>query len=415
MNATGPSDQMPGTAGQRKNLTHMHKRKKTTIRLLACLAALLVLTQVSAGEPSRLRISLLTCSPGDELYSTFGHNALRIVDSAAGTDIVYNFGVFDFYDPNFYMKFVRGKLLYMLDQEHFGDFLYNYTMEDRSVSEQLLNLDPTEKQKLQEFLFNNLRPENKYYKYDFLFDNCSTRLRDLVLEKQGRSAVTASILSEPGRTFRNHIHYYLNKNGMHWAKLGIDILLGSRLDRPMTNREAMFLPDYLEKGFDSSALGSEMLVTEKITLYKKSKEPDTSKRLPPPTVLAFSAFLAAMLLLSIFKSAWATRLLALGDFLLFFLTGVIGILLLFMWTATDHQICRDNYNLLWALPTHFLAAFFIRSDKPIARLYFQAVVFLSAALLMAWFFLPQEMNPAMLPLVFAIGWRSYRISRMQVK
>ena len=125
----------------------------------------------SAQEtPSALRISLVTCSPGSELYSVFGHNALRIVDSAAGTDIAYNFGTFNFDDPDFYTKFVRGKLMYFLSQENFTDFLYAYNYFKRGVSEQVLNLTDTEKKAIQKALFENLSEENRYYKYDFFYD-----------------------------------------------------------------------------------------------------------------------------------------------------------------------------------------------------------------------------------------------------
>ena len=126
---------------------------------------------------------------------------------------------------------MRGKLLYYLDQENFGDFLYNYSADNRSVSEQVLALTCSEKKDMQQFLFTNLRPENRSYKYDFLFDNCTTRLRDLVMKKSGKNYLTADILSNQPTSFRNHIHYYLDMNRMHWSKLGIDLLLGAKLDR----------------------------------------------------------------------------------------------------------------------------------------------------------------------------------------
>jgi hypothetical protein len=140
----------------------------------------------SQSDACELRISLITCSPGTELYSTFGHSALRVTDKSNGTDIIFNYGVFNFYDPDFYAKFVRGKLLYYLDQQNFTDFLQDYASENRSVSEQVLSMNCMEKKEMQQFLFTNLRPENKTYKYDFLFDNCTTRLRDLVFIKSGK-------------------------------------------------------------------------------------------------------------------------------------------------------------------------------------------------------------------------------------
>src|SRR5690606_31625041 len=132
-------------------------------------------------DTSRTRISLLTCTPGSELYSVFGHSALRVVDSNAVTDIVYNYGTFDFNDPNFYSKFVRGKLNYYLSTEYFRDFVYGYRLEGRGITEQVLLLTAEEKLALKKFLRENLKPENRHYAYDFFLDNCTTRLRDLII------------------------------------------------------------------------------------------------------------------------------------------------------------------------------------------------------------------------------------------
>lgn len=357
-----------------------------------------------------LRISLLTCSPGAELYSTFGHSALRVVDASTGTDIVYNYGVFDFYDPQFYTKFVRGKLRYYLDQEAYVDFLYAYQRENRAVREQVLSLSCAEKTAMQQFLFNNLRPENRTYAYDFLFDNCTTRLRDLILGKSGPSPFqTSDIQDGQPRTFRNHIHSYLNANRMPWAKLGIDILLGSRLDRKMTNAEAMFLPDYLEKALDSSRSPQGALVAQRHLLYNR-KEIQEAGGLPfSPALLGW--LLAALTLVATFTRGNAFRYLLAGlDAGIFFIAGCIGILLVFMWTGTDHQVCRDNLNLLWAIPLHAVAAFFVRSRRPSWKAYFHYTALLTILLLLSWAILPQALNPALIPFVCIIGLRAWDIA-----
>lgn len=386
------------------------RRKSVTVLLLTFLAAA---TAAQTGSDScRIRIGLLTCSPGTELYSTFGHSALRVTDSATGTDIVYNYGVFDFYDPQFYVKFVRGRLLYFLDREAFPDFLRNYEYEDRSVSEQVLDIDCTRKAEIQRFLSENLRPENRSYRYDFLFDNCTTRLRDLILGHAGPGTSTAVILEAPDRTFRDHIHHYLDGNRMHWSKLGIDILLGSPLDRPMTNHEALFLPDYLERGIDSTRSASRPLVASKHVHHSRQAPPAGGSPAIPPTALAFGAVAALMGWASLSKgNRFATGVLALGDFLLFLLAGLVGLLLVFMWTGTDHRVCSDNLNLLWAIPTHAAAAFHIRRKGRIASLYFLTTAAISVLLLLAWYFLPQRLNPALLIPVVLMAWRGWAISR----
>ena len=199
------------------------------------------------------RISLLTCAPGNELYSTFGHTAMRIQDSLSGMDIVYNYGTFDFDDPDFYMKFVRGKLDYSLSVDNYPDFMYEYQYYQRSVQEQELNLSCAEKQQIITALTINMQGTNRLYKYDFVYDNCTTRVRDLIFRSLPGSAVARHLVPE-GTTARNLIHSYLDKGGEPWSKLGIDILLGARLDKPVDNNVAMFLPDYLLKGVDSAAI-----------------------------------------------------------------------------------------------------------------------------------------------------------------
>jgi hypothetical protein len=268
----------------------MHSRISTLLKVWVILLAL-PLGSIAQNDSAGLRISLLTCSPGAELYSTFGHSALRIVDSSSGTDIVYNFGVFDFYDPDFYLKFVRGKLLYYLDQQAFSDFTYGYALEGRQISEQVLSLPEGSKKRLQRYLFKKVRPENRSYKYDFLYDNCTTRLRELIMRSIPNEGKLVCVPRPGEQTFRKHLHTYLDGNGKDWAKLGIDILLGRRLDRIMTDNEAMFLPDYLEKGIDGTTINGRPLVSEKIELLpRRLAGVPTSE--PPMSLLVLGLFLS---------------------------------------------------------------------------------------------------------------------------
>jgi hypothetical protein len=138
--------------------------------------------KLQAQENTRLRISLLTCTPGEELYSIFGHSALRIIDSNSVSDIVYNYGTFNFNDEGFYLKFIRGKLKYYISIENTSDFIYSYKAEGRGITEQVLMLSNEESYHIQHALNENLKEENKYYAYDFFLDNCTTRLRDLILK-----------------------------------------------------------------------------------------------------------------------------------------------------------------------------------------------------------------------------------------
>ncbi|MDQ2752374.1 MAG: DUF4105 domain-containing protein, partial [Bacteroidota bacterium] len=277
----------------------------------------------------RVRISLLTCAPGAELYSTFGHTALRIQDSTKGTDLVYNYGTFDFNDPQFYTKFVRGKLDYTLSVDKFADFMYEYEEEQRSVQEQWLNLTCAEKQQIITALVINLQGANRYYKYDFIYDNCTTRVRDIIFHSLPGSSVKNKLVPE-GTTARNLIYSYLDRGGEPWSKLGIDILLGAKLDKPVDNNVAMFLPDYLLKGIDSATINhTQLLVRQKQTLLNMETpiEP-TGNYVPLITFAIVCSLIASLYFLPYGRAKTFCRVM---DSFLLYLTGLLGLLLMFMW------------------------------------------------------------------------------------
>jgi hypothetical protein len=357
------------------------------------------------GQDScHLRISLLTCSPGEELYSTFGHSAIRVVDSLHHDDIVYNYGTFDFDDPNFYSKFTRGKLLYYLSTEDFPSFKQAYTEEKRGMTEQVLNLNCNERQRMYALLKNNLLGDNKFYKYDFLFDNCTTRLRDL-LEKASDSSVHFAKVVKQKATFRQLIYEYLDRNDKQWSKLGIDMLLGARLDRAMTDREVMFLPDYLMKSFDSSTIGSKNVVQAKSNVISIGVSAERKSFVGNP-IFIFSILLLLIALLSFSKSQRIIWYLSFFDSFLFFIIGTFGLLMLFMWFGTEHIMCKDNYNLLWAWPTHAVFAFYMNAKKTWKSNYFKATAVVNSLLLLLWLILPQHLNTALLPILLLVVFRS---------
>jgi hypothetical protein len=362
-----------------------------------------------AQDSCNLRISLLTCSPGEELYSTFGHTALRVQDAARGADYVFNYGTFEF-GPDFYTKFIRGKLLYFLSVEDFNDFLYEYKLQSRSIQEQVIQLSCDEKQKLYVALQNNAQEQNRYYRYDFLFDNCTTRAGDIVAKNANSPVVFKNILPKNTPSFRNLIHEYLNAGHEYWSKLGIDILLGAKLDGKVSNREAMFLPDYLLKGFDSATVNNHPLVTPPQTILPMPSPLKDKSFLTPAVV--FSLLLVIILAISFIKSNWARATISIFDFLFFFILGLAGILLLFMWFGTDHKVCQNNYNLLWALPTNVVMAFFVHSKRIWVKKYFRIILWLTVVLVLIWVFLPQQMNNALIPIVVLIIYRGLHLSKI---
>lgn len=393
------------------------KTKNTSFKIIAFFLAISLLFSskiFSQTDSCHLRISLLTCTPGEELYSTFGHSALRVTDTVSNTDIVYNYGTFNFDEPGFYTKFIRGKLMYYLSTEEFQSFQYAYLEEGRGITEQVLNLTCSEKNNILNILQSNLMSESRFYKYDFLFDNCTTRLRDLV-EKGADEKVHFGEVLKTKTTFRDLIYEYLDYNDKQWSKLGIDILLGSNTDAVMTPREVMFLPDYLMKTFDSSSVDSRPLVAEKNLLLRVDYSKIGKDNLTHPLFI-FACLFVLIALLSFSKSPAIQKFLFGFDAFLFFVTGLLGILLLFMWFGTDHVMCENNYNLLWAWPTNVVAAFYIHSKKKWPKVYFVSYAVFSLILLGLWFFLPQHLNPSLIPVILILVLRSsiYILKRQKI-
>lgn len=372
---------------------------------IATFAALLFLfpVKISAQDSCHIRISLLTATPGQLLYSTFGHSALRITDSVNNTDVVYNYGTFNFDTPNFYLKFIRGKLPFYLSTDDFDDFMAEYQEDNRGVTEQVLNLTCAEKQNILMLLEVNMMGDNRGYKYDFTFDNCTTRLRDLI-EKATDSTVHFGRVLHKKATYRNLIHEYLNYNDKQWSKLGIDILLGSKLDATMTPYQVMFLPDYLMKTLDSTTLDSRPIVRAKHTLFKMNHSKIEKNNLTHPFFL-FLCLFVIIAFLSFSKNLFVQKSLASFDGFLFFITALLGILILFMWFGTDHIMCRDNYNLLWAWPTNVFAAFYIHSKKRWPKIYFTVYSIFTIILIAVWALIPQDLNAALIPVIAILIFR----------
>ena len=364
----------------------------------------LLFTSAQAQDSSRLRISLLTCTPGEELYSTFGHSAFRVIDSNSVTNIVYNYGTFNFEDDGFYLKFVQGKLLYYVSATSFPDFRYDYESTNRGITEQVLNLTAEEKIIIQRFLNENLKEENKYYKYDFFFDNCTTRLRD-ILKKHHDSAFSKKPVMPLGSTFRQAIHQYLDKNHKGWSKLGIDILMGQPTDGVMTAEYMQFLPDNLMKSLDSS---NYQIVLSSQNLYPITD--DNAKKSFFTPFVVFSFLFIFIVLLGFVKTKFAQVFLQGFDGLFFFLTGVLGIIIIFMWVGTDHSMTKNNFNLLWAWPTHTVMAFFVNNKKAWVKKYFKFTAIALMGVLISWYFLPQQMNNGLIPIILLLIYRSVKKS-----
>lgn len=350
----------------------------------------------NAVTDSSIKISLITCGLGTELYSGFGHSAIRIVHH--NEDIVYNYGTFNFGDSNFYYKFTKGKLPYWVAKEKFENFLYTYQVEGRSVYEQQLNLDAISAQAIFSFLENNIKEENKYYHYDFLFDNCSTRLRDIFEKTLGSNFHWGKAMANKKLSFRDQINFNLKNN--HWARTGINLLLGSKVDQIMTNESAMFLPAYLMNAMRDARFNNKKLVSQTIEILPNK----VSNEIPRNDVKYYLWLFFILSFLMSFFVKLKSKLIYL-DIVVFFIMGLLGCLMLFMWFGTNHQSCAMNRNLVWALPTHLILAFLIaRNSNKV-----QILARISLAILFAgivWnLFAKQVFISEITPLLLWLIWR----------
>jgi hypothetical protein len=283
-------------------------------------------------------------------------------------------------------------------------------MDNRGIDEQVLNLTCKQQQDVQQFLFTNLQGDNKYYKYDFLMDNCTTRLRDIIEQFADKGMKSGIIPEARDMSFRNAIHYYLDKGRMYWSKLGIDLLLGSKIDRKMTNREAMFLPEFLEKSIDLTSTGRDSLVRTKLYPVVRAEEGEDDHSMLTPFVI-FSVIALLIFSLGLIHHPFVQKLVRFADILLFMVIGLMGCLMMFMWFGTDHRDTGNNFNLLWAWPTHVIAAVMLIFGKKNIPNYFTAYSIVTLLVLVTWFFLPQQLNPSIIPVLLVAGWRSWKNGR----
>lgn len=378
-----------------------------------CLFIFILFSLIASAQRDscQLRISLLTCSPGAELYSAFGHTAIRVSDPQRGMDLVFNYGTFNDEDPDFYLNFTKGLMNYALSCYPFENFMEEYNYEQRGVTEQVLNLSCEEKIRLFEALRINTLDENRFYNYYFHTDNCTTRARDIITSNSSSPIIFKNILPEEKPSYRNLIHEYLDKGEQYWSKLGIDILLGSNLDKKVDNQKAMFLPDYLARGFEHAETKGHSLVSATATLLPVMLSIDNTGLFTP--LILFSFIFLVVLVLSFYSKTRSSRLWLVFDLLFFFALGLLGVLLCTLWLVRIDDVCRNNYNLLWALPVHIVTPFLLLTKHTNRfTMCFRIICLICLIILLLWFIIPQQLNTAVLPLIGVIFLRSY--ARVQI-
>lgn len=331
------------------------------------------------SSKATLQISILTCAPGEDVYTAWGHTAIRIIDSSKQTDIVYNFGTFDFNTPNFLVEFVKGNLNYFLSADDFQNFIYEYQYYGRSIKEQVLILSDAEKINWQNSLQKNLEGNNRYYLYNFITDNCTTRVKDGFYQFASSQVPPSNI-----KSFRTHVVEAPYQQGIPWIGLGIDILLGAVSDQAPSPLQAGFLPDLF---FEQLAAQPSHIAT--------TQNYDFTKTTPiKPTYPIF--YIVGLMLVYAFVAKWNARWAVLTakflDIILLFIFGLGGLLLVYMSLFSLHTACHNNFNIAWIHPLYFIAlvCYFM---KPIWAGYLGRIFFIaSIGLIVVSYWVPQSFS-----------------------
>lgn len=375
----------------------------------------------ASGDSDSIRISLLTCAAGSEIYTLFGHTAIRYENPAKGIDAVFNYGMFSFNTPNFVLRFALGETDYQLGVTGFDRFAAEYHYFGRDVRQQTLNLTAEEKEKLLRLLEENYRPENRVYRYNFFYDNCATRPRDRIEQAVDGTLRYADDMetSETGITYRDLLHRY--SEGHPWSRFGMDLCMGSQADRPITRRQMMFVPFYMEEFFRRAVIQDETgevrpLVASEETVVATgvTAEDHRSGGITPMQ--------AALLLLALVTAATAygiryRKSLWCLDLALFFAAGVAGCILAFLALFSQHPAVSPNYLLLVFHPLHLLClpCLLIRVRKREISRYLMANGAVLTLFIALWATFPQKFPLTVLPLALCLLLRSIsnRLTRMK--
>ena len=318
---------------------------------------------------SELEVYVMTMGQGDLLWERFGHNALGIRDRAAGTDIVYNWGTFSFEQADFLPRFLRGEMLYWMAPHDAAATLAAYESWNRSVTVQRLNLTPAQRDSVRRFVEWNQQDANKFYRYDYYLDNCSTRVRDALDAVLGGAIRRATDSLRTPMTYRDHSLRLMD--GMFWSRTGIDLGLGAPTDRPISAWEAMFIPMEVQRGLrsirvpDSTGALVPLVASEEI-LFEATRAPER-KDVPrlAGTAFLFGLAIAGVLLALGYRlpGRFAATTLAMVCSLV---AGTFGLLLFLLWTVTQHGATHGNQNLFFVQPL-WLAVFalvpFVRAGR----------------------------------------------------
>ena len=303
----------------------------------------------SMTNPDRIQISLLTCSPGKEVWAQYGHTAIRYYDKESGEDLAINYGIFSLDQTYFIPRFVLGMTDYRMGVQPMDMFLAQYSYEGRGVVEQVLNLSAEDKEVIYKALQENMKPENVVYRYNYFFDNCTTRARDMLVNHLHGKVVYPP--AEEDATFRSMIHKWNNK--YEWSQFGEDLLLGVNADRKTTKSEQQFLPENLRSDFDKARYNGKPLVKETNVLL--DAETEVAEPVFPLSPLSVALIFAVISLVMMLFSYRRQQVYWAWDLALMLTSGLMGIIF-FVMIFSQHPCVSLNFILLFfnPLPLFFL-------------------------------------------------------------
>lgn len=366
---------------------------------IAFIIDLITLTANAATAPDTI-ISFVNFYPGAEVYELEGHSALRV--RTPFTDVAVSYGMFDFNSPNFLYRFVKGETDYCVGIIPWEFAEREYISGNRAINEHVLNLDSRQKQRLMELLAENLRPENRVYRYNYVLDNCATRPLAIVEKALGDSIVLSMAPADVGPSFRSSMrHYHRN---YPWYQFGIDLCLGSGIDRPVSNREKSFAPVTLDHMLASATAGGKPLVSETRIIFDAPADAAVLEPTPwylTPLFVCCVIFVAVALMTV--RDVRRRRVTRWVDSVLFGVFGIEGCVLTFLIFVSVHEATSPNWLYLWLNPLCLIAAVgvWIKSARKLV-MWYQIVNFaVVAGLCMAWPLTGQSANPAFVPLAAA--------------
>jgi hypothetical protein len=320
---------------------------------------------------------------------------------------MFNYGVFHFDQPNFYLNFTKGKLYYELGIKPFHRSIMHYLQNNRTIVEQFLNLSQNEKQQLFIMLMINAQPGNRDYYYNYCYDNCATRIRDMIDRLFGDQITYDYSYANDSLTYRELMDKYLGQQP--WGDVGIDLCLGSEIDQAASGNAYMFMPEYLMKAFGSATIqrGDSLapLIKKKSIINEGAPMPDASSPIKP---LHISVAVFLLIGLATHRGMKYGASYKVIDYILFGATGLFSIALLLLWFATDH-LSAWNLNVLWCTPLNLVAVYLLatrRADN-ILKTYFIAYAILLIGLIAFRELIPQQLHIAFVPLLLGLIIRSF--------